>query len=244
MHTRASAPTRPYYPAARCAPNRSRVPSPADADHGPLEQIVSNLGEFHMSAIRIANATSRDPANRTAGQPACPASLPRPSRRGTHHQNGDQTQPGPGRLLARRWLAPRPRGAAVGRQGNHRLARRAWGQSDRTRDRRCPRNGHVLMPKRMPIPSAKQDVGKVRCVWRRVCGTTAPGRVVRSRVRLRGIRHVGRVMGFASLGARGLGVRASEGWSTPLPNVDAPSLREKPVLEPGVFPHDLALDAA
>ena len=31
------------------------------------------------------------------------------------YRNGDQTQPGPGRLLARRRLAPRPRGAPVGR---------------------------------------------------------------------------------------------------------------------------------
>ena len=32
-----------------------------------------------------------------------------------HERDGDQTQPGPGRLLARRRLAPCPREAAVGR---------------------------------------------------------------------------------------------------------------------------------
>ncbi len=47
-------------------------------------------------------------------QPGRPLSLFR--RPASRDCNGDQTQPGPGRLLARRRLAPRPREAAVGRQ--------------------------------------------------------------------------------------------------------------------------------
>ena len=54
---------------------------------------------------------------------------------------GDQTQPGPGRLLARRRLAPRPREAAVGRRGDRADLRRPDDESARWRLAPSARSG-------------------------------------------------------------------------------------------------------
>ena len=109
------------------APGTSWSAASVKDDH---QQRAAPAGALLLGLPKQASAGrtgdgSRRPEGVTASNAGRVLSLQ--DRRNPRDRNGDQTQPGPGRLLARRRLAPRPHGAVVARH----WTRPAWDGADR-----------------------------------------------------------------------------------------------------------------
>ena len=103
----------------------------ADSRRDPRPLAEDQIGAAKLTIARCVPPTqSPNLGRRLTGSPRL-LSRSRPRRPG--YRNGDQTQPGPGRLLARRRLAPRPHGPAVGRPSARPLRDPSRGESDRRR---------------------------------------------------------------------------------------------------------------
>ena len=101
------------------------IPPPAYRDHfgregaavasRPMPNLCLCTNAVLPATVRPTGAYASTPT-RSMRPPRSPRSLSPTRRLAPRYRNGDQAQPGPKRLLAHPRLAPRPRGAAVGRQ--------------------------------------------------------------------------------------------------------------------------------